>query len=183
MSNYFLISDLHFGHEKAVTTFTREGTEERLRNFSHVDEMNEYLIDKWNSVVGKNDNVLVLGDVVINKKNMHLVHRLKGSKVLVLGNHDMMPLGDYYEWFRKVQVARDFDGCILTHIPVHESQLEHRWKANVHGHLHDKHLLTKHGKRDNRYYNVSCDCFALDNHTGMNYTPKSWDTIKKEIGI
>lgn len=181
MAETFLISDLHFGHTNTVTTFTRSPGVP-LRDFADVDAMNEYMIEQWNKTVGKNDNIIVLGDFVINKKFLPILVRLNGSKVLVLGNHDVLSPEVYLRWFRKVQAVREFDGCVLTHIPVHTSQMDKRWVVNVHGHLHDKHLVVD-GIRDKRYYNVSCDCFEFQDHKGMNYTPKAWDDIKKEIGI
>ncbi len=192
MSNTFFASDLHFGHTNAVEKFTREDGSP-LRGFSSVDEMDETIIDNWNKTVAPNDRVFLLGDVVINKKHIDKARRLNGQITLILGNHDVLPLEVYAGIFHRVLPLKEFDGCILTHIPVHLSQVGpgNRWKLNVHGHLHDRHVTYEYepcyGRvyemRDKDYYNVSIDCFAMQDHKGMNYFPKDWDTIKKESGI
>jgi calcineurin-like phosphoesterase family protein len=178
----FFASDLHFGHTNAVEKFTRDDGSP-LRGFSTVEEMDETIIDNWNKTVSSNDRVFLLGDVVINKKYIHQAGRLNGKKTLVLGNHDIFALELYYPFFEKILPLKEFDGCVLTHIPVHPSQVGvgRRWRINVHGHLHDRHIIRLPiGFRDPDYYNVSIDCFAEGRHTGMNYFPKAWDEIKKE---
>lgn len=79
MTVYFT-SDTHFGHK-----FVAE-----LRGFSDVEEHNEQLVEKWNSVVGPEDEVYHLGDAVMGgfDKNSHYIGRLNGHKILIAGNHD-----------------------------------------------------------------------------------------------
>jgi calcineurin-like phosphoesterase family protein len=53
--------------------------------------MNEAIISRWNSTVGKHDVVYHLGDVAFEKdkaKLTWLLRRLNGSKHVVWGNHD-----------------------------------------------------------------------------------------------
>ena len=52
----FVTSDLHFGHRNILTFCNRP--------FSDTKEMTEKLVSNWNEVVGKNDIVLDLGDVM-----------------------------------------------------------------------------------------------------------------------
>jgi len=170
MSTTFLISDLHFGHTNALKFVREDG--QPLRPFPDVETMDETIISNWNSVVGPNDKVIVLGDVVINKKHLDKVARLNGTKSLILGNHDLYSIELMGKYFTKVFGSREYDGFVLTHIPVHENQLE-RWKGCVHGHLHSNYVKLADGDRDRRYFNVSCDC------TDMNFFPKAWDDIKK----
>lgn len=173
MSNYFLISDLHLGHENSLNFKRADGLP--LRPFSSVEEMDETIIDNWNKVVKPEDKVAVLGDVVINKKHLHKVGRLNGKKSLIMGNHDMLSIELMSQYFYKIYGAKEHDSCILTHIPVHTNQLE-RFSANIAGHSHSNYVMDSTGKnRDYRYYNVSVDC------SDMNFTPKSWEDIKKEL--
>lgn len=167
--NYFVISDLHFGHANALLFKTQEG--KPLRPFSSVEEMDETIIDNWNRVVKPNDKVAVLGDCVINKKHLPTLARLNGNKSLVMGNHDMMSIADISKYFYKVYGAKSHDTTIFTHIPVHTNQFE-RFTASVHGHLHSHYVMNPDGTRDYRYFNVSCDC------DDMNFTPKAWEDIK-----
>lgn len=81
MARYFT-SDLHFGHTRIV--------ELAYRPYTSVDEMNEDLIDRWNATVTPDDEVWVIGDLVMGHRNdnLPLVGRLNGTIMLVPGNHD-----------------------------------------------------------------------------------------------
>lgn len=136
--NTFLVADPHFCHEKAV----------RFREDSQFDnwrDMNEYMIERWNQTVTNADRVIVLGDFALcggqDEKIEALddvVHRLNGRLELVMGNHDR----DFRiaQYFDRIDGAREFKGCILTHIPVHPSQFA-RFKVNIHGHLHTDQII------------------------------------------
>lgn len=146
----FLISDTHFGHD-AVYKFTHRDTGERIRPWATTaDEGDAIMIDRWNSVVGPNDRVYHLGDVAFPRRSLKLLDQLNGKKVLIKGNHDMFELKDYAKYFIDIRGAFELYDHILTHVPVHETQLE-RWKGNIHGHLHSNNI-------DNpRYFNVSVE--------------------------
>lgn len=134
MPTTFLISDTHFGHEKTCTVFKREDGSP-LRPFSCAEEMDEEMIKRWNDRVRPNDKVYHLGDVVINRKYLHVLSRLNGDKVLIRGNHDIFKLEDYTTYFRDVRAYDVKNGMILSHIPVHVESLG-RFGVNIHGHLH-----------------------------------------------
>ena len=52
----YFISDLHFYHEALNKRMDKRG-------FISVEDMNEYMIDRWNSRVrNKKDEVVILGD-------------------------------------------------------------------------------------------------------------------------
>ena len=57
MGNIFLTSDLHFGHNKEFIY--------KVRGFNSIEEMNEAIIERWNSVVNNDDDVYVLGDLML----------------------------------------------------------------------------------------------------------------------
>jgi calcineurin-like phosphoesterase family protein len=132
MSELFFIADLHLGHRNILRF---EGGRQEFA--SSVEEHDEKLVDNWNKVVTKNDTVWVLGDVAFGKESLKHVGRMHGYKRLVLGNHDHYATESYLQYFNKVYgAATTKEGWILTHIPVHPSQLDSRFTANVHGHLH-----------------------------------------------
>lgn len=54
MSKTYYISDLHLGHENVIRFDNRP--------FDSVEEMNETLVNNWNSVVTNADHVYHLGD-------------------------------------------------------------------------------------------------------------------------
>jgi calcineurin-like phosphoesterase family protein len=136
--------------------------------------MDETMIERWNAKVKPQDTVYHLGDVVINKKSLHLVSRLNGRKILVRGNHDIFKDEEYREvGFEQLHGVRVFvDKFILSHIPLHPECVTERFKVNVHGHLHANQLWA--GKEiDPRYLCVSVE------HT--NYEPLHFDEVQARI--
>ena len=57
MSTIYMTSDQHFGHASII--------EYENRPFSSADEMNSYMLKKWNQKVSKKDKVYFLGDLCI----------------------------------------------------------------------------------------------------------------------
>ena len=53
--------------------------------------------------------------------------------------------------FNKIRGMARHKEFVLTHAPVHPCQLEERYQANIHGHLHT------YDVDDSRYYNVNID--------------------------
>lgn len=78
----FFTSDLHFGHYNVIQYCNRP--------FDTVEQMNEYMVEKWNEVVGPDDIVYVLGDFAMGPQENVVKYgpRLNGIKFLVPGNHD-----------------------------------------------------------------------------------------------
>jgi len=132
----FVIADLHFGHVKVAG----------VRGFASTQEHDDALVAAWNATVTKRDVVYVLGDVF----QVDRVAELKGTKKLALGNHDQRPVATYDKLFSKVRACFEFDGCLLTHIPVNPNQF-HRFELNVHGHMHT------HALEDRRFICVSAE--------------------------
>lgn len=85
MTKTFFTSDMHFGHAR-IQEF------QPLRWQGTVEGMNDWLVDNWNSVVGPDDTVWVLGDVAMGKldNSLPVSGQLNGYKILVAGNHDRM---------------------------------------------------------------------------------------------
>jgi calcineurin-like phosphoesterase family protein len=142
--------------------------------------MDETMIERWNAKVKPSDTVYHLGDVVINKKYLHLVSRLNGRKILIRGNHDIFKDDDYREvGFEQLHGVRVFvDKFIFSHIPLHPDCVSERFKVNVHGHLHANEITwtPKHPKLvqiDPRYLCVSVE------HT--NYEPLHFDEVQALI--
>jgi len=148
----WIISDTHFVHENILSFTDNDGNLIRP-GFDSVDHMNEYMIEKWNSVVKPGDIVYHCGDVVIGPKDkfLPLFKRLNGSKRLIVGNHDDIKFMAKKELFTKIMMWRMFRefGLLLSHVPLHESSLrrgppghEHdpeynkNMLLNVHGHIH-----------------------------------------------
>jgi calcineurin-like phosphoesterase family protein len=157
MTNTFFASDHHFGHANILNFLRSDGSP--LRSFASIEDHDEHLIAQHNSVVRDKDTCWFLGDVVINRRFLHLISRLNGRKRLVLGNHDIFKNKDYYNaGFEDLHAFRKFDKFACTHIPVHEDSLG-RWGVNVHGHVHANRVMIMHNgqrttKSDSRYVPV-----------------------------
>ncbi len=152
MSNTFLVSDTHFGH-LGVCKFLKEDGITKLRPWDTPEEMDEEMVKRWNETVGPNDKVYHLGDVVINRKALHILYRLNGTKVLIKGNHDIFKLDEYTPFFKDVRAYHVLAGKILSHIPIYSDGL-HRFGTNIHGHLHDRRVRLPTGGLDTRYHSV-----------------------------
>lgn len=172
MANIFFASDHHF-HHASILTFKRDDSTP-LREFDSVSHMNEHIVNCHNSVVRPGDKVYFLGDVTMSSKTsaLDILWRMNGEKILIKGNHDLCKLSAYAAHFKDVRGSHQFEGLIMTHIPIHSESLA-RWGLNVHGHLH--HNVVKMPLSqipDRRYFNVSME--------RINYTPISLEEVKKQ---
>ena len=159
--NRWVISDTHFFHENIIRYCGRP--------FANATEMNEALIENWNSTVKGGDIVYHLGDVGMgHHAGLDKVLRvLPGRKRLVLGKHDELGDGVLGRYFEKVTVWRTFrdEGLMFTHIPVHRWNINEKYAmVNIHGHIHEK-LID-----DPLYVNVCVE------HT--NYKPIAFEELK-----
>ncbi len=151
--NTFLIADLHLGH-KGIINFSRT-------EFSDLNEHHEAIIHRWNQTVSPQDKVLILGDLAFTIEPLEILQNLNGSKILVMGNHDLNSASRYLRYVDDIGGAINWTApngkrVIFTHIPIHPNCM--RWDLNIHGHLHSGQILdhTDVDKpRDLRYYCVS----------------------------
>lgn len=166
---FWITSDQHFGHTNIIEYCNRP--------FRDVDYMNQYMIDKWNSVVRPDDMVLHLGDFALqmNEEEVtHLVSKLHGNIILVRGNHDRFGTEKFKRCgFVDVKKKINFKNFILTHRPLPVEDLDAAaGKINIHGHVHNY----NRGHDPNKYINVSVEMW--------DYTPIDFIQlcIKKKFG-
>lgn len=155
-TNTWLISDTHFNHQQML--YFRDWAGNLTRpGFKDLDDMDNYMIDNWNSVVKPNDEVWHLGDVVMGLNVVSWMeenfHKLNGKKNLIVGNHDNIDLLCGYGWFDSVNFWHHFreQNILATHVPLHQGALKRPINAdgktsvenliweeclNVHGHIH-----------------------------------------------
>lgn len=158
----FIISDTHFSHSNIINY--------EYRPFKDTDDMDEYMVERWNSVVSDNDLVFHLGDVCISgaKRAESVLSRLNGRKILIMGNHDHFTKSKWRKLGFEPYDRYFYGDYILTHIPVDETPLrraidEGFLKGNIHGHTHsfNQHL-------DQTIYR--CCCVEV-----ISYTPVTFD--------
>jgi len=167
MSIVRFIADLHLSHANMATR----------RGFSSIEEHDEHIIAKWNSVVNKRDVTYILGDVTMEKSApYHLLDRLNGIKHIVLGNHDRrQDTKKLFQYAESVGGMINYKGVFLTHCPIHSDELEYGIVKNIHGHIHDKvvmKMLDGWEVPDDRYFCVSCE--------RVDYKPKSLKDLNIE---
>lgn len=167
----YFTSDLHFNHNKDFIY--------KARGFNSVEEMNEKIIDNFNSVVDYADPVYILGDVVLGdiESGIECLKRLNGRKILIIGNHDSdNKILRYKEEgiFSDIQFgfrmkANKRTHFYLSHYPSLVNNFDDPKKIwNLHGHTHstEKFEITGH-----KNYNVGLDahnCFPVSIETILN---------------
>lgn len=159
MSKRYAIGDMHLGH-KNICKF-REG-------FETVEEHDEFVLDRYRSIITKRDIVVFTGDIIFDRKYLQIVKDLPGDKILVAGNHCTergIKMRDLIEVFGRVFASYSKGGLLYSHMPIHPQEL--RGKPCVHGHVHDFTLP------DVRYFNTSLEA--------INYTPIDVQVIKQTI--
>lgn len=89
MSEIFFTSDSHYFHGN-ISGPTVSKWKAGYRNFSSAEEMNETIVNSFNSVVGKNAIVYHLGDFAYGLNNVYQFRGKMQCKELhlILGNHD-----------------------------------------------------------------------------------------------
>lgn len=185
MSDKFYISDLHFGH-KNILRFDN-------RPFFTLEEMKEALIENWNKIVKKNDEVYVLGDMFWhNEEAPEILERLKGKKFLILGNHDRVntTMAKYFVWCdRRMEIIRDGDDkVVLCHFPIAHWPGRDHTPSTIHlyGHIHQGRdsrpfeLYTKMWEEQIGIPYMAANVGCLMDY--MGYTPRRLEEIKKAKG-
>ena len=157
--NYF-ISDTHFNHSNIIKYCNRP--------FNNVKEMNEAIINNWNSIVSDEDTIYHLGDFTLGNKEsiLNIVNRLNGKKYLIRGNHDRWGASTYEDFgftvLKNAPIKIDEYKLMLSHIPIPDSQIPKGF-INLHGHIHDKNLYECIEKYEpsrysiEKHINISCD--------------------------
>jgi len=140
----WLISDSHFYHGNIIKYCHRP--------YKTVEEMNIDIIQKWNSVVGKDDTVWHLGDFAFFRKNdtdkiKKIIAKLNGNINLLLGNHDRHVCNNLLFWynlgFKKVwdKPFLFMDNYIFSHEPlITKNGIDlsyHPKLKNIFGHVHN----------------------------------------------
>lgn len=182
-SNLFFTSDTHFGH-KNIIDFCK-------RPFFNVEEMNETLIENWNSIIPEDGEIFVLGDFAFGNHAFweYIINRLNGKIHLIIGNHDRRALSNHCDkLFESInfQLQLNINNKIidLNHYPFLCYAGSYRGENssyNLFAHVHTSNKLE---------YNTGLDFERLSNlfptqyDVGVdfnNYKPISYIEIKEKI--
>jgi len=126
MTETFFTSDTHYYHKNIIKYCKRP--------FQDVAEMNQVMVDRWNSRVNENDTVFHLGDFgfVHKGEGSNILQMLKGKKILILGSHDRKASYMSEMGFDEVYTQFDWKGWLLHHVPIKVKQ------PLLCGHVHEK---------------------------------------------
>lgn len=193
--NIFFTSDLHFGHRN-ILNFCK-------RPFENVKDMDNQLIENWNSVVSENDIVFSLGDFCWfprPKEYYNRISKLNGIVYFISGNHDdtqcLKETTEKYQLDDKVHVCSDIVTLyleaqhlnlpckifeiIMCHYPLWTwSHVENK-TIHLYGHVHslDWRSCEEFGKPINHRSN--CLDVGADAH---KYTPIDIQEVLREIKV
>ena len=177
--NIWLISDTHFSHDNIIKYCHRP--------FRNTYEMDNAIINNWNSLVKDDDLVYHLGDFCFISKNRQssykdalvenansLLDKLNGHIILKFGNHDrdlrkLINQGKikFYDCTYKEIILEN--KYILTHYPLENVP---DGMINIHGHIHNTPEVCALYDKPN-YFNVSIDV--------LNFYPINFDKVKEII--
>lgn len=163
----FFVADTHFGDGNILRYENRP--------FASVEEMDRELVERWNETVGDGDMVFHLGDVSSLGKDQtgELLGKLRGEKVLVMGNHDRQYSPE--EWralgFQEaVPWPVVWEGFfLLSHEPLYVNR--NMPYANVFGHVH--------GNPAYRDASARSVCVSVER---TEYRPISFEELRQRLG-
>lgn len=198
----YYIADLHFYHDALNHKMD-------CRGFSTVQEMNRYMIEKWNRKVRKNDEVVILGDFSFGsaEETNRLLNELNGRLYLVTGNHDhvlehrKMDISRFV-WIKEyAEMSDDGKKVVLCHYPIMCYNGQYRLDKDgspktymLYGHVHDtkdQELLVQFQKQvrqtrtvtaDGSERNIPCNminCFCMYSDYEP-FTLKEWIAYTEE---
>lgn len=180
-------SDTHFGHGNVIRYCNRPVLRPDDLNeqgywksddirIARTKEMDDIIIDNWNSAVKPKDKVYHLGDFAWCN-HQHYSSRLNGDITLILGNHDKKP--KFYEdtcefivktGYHDIKIS-DFDDPLyitLCHFSMRTWEKAHYGAWHFYGHTHGD-TLPVYGKS----LNVSVD--------GNNFRTWSLDDVIEKM--
>ena len=168
-------SDLHLFHIMMAT----------IRKFKSVQEMNETLVNNWNSVVGKYDDVYFLGDLFLGRASQikeleALIYSLNGNIFWIKGNHDRKTpkiIEERFRWIKDIEKIKIIDEdhphgkqeIILCHYAMRTWNKAHHGSWHLYGHSHGD-LPDDPASRS---FDVGVDCH--------NFTPITYQRVKEII--
>lgn len=142
--------------------------------------MNEAIVERWNSIVAKDDIVYHLGDVFLGgdiNKAINTIKKLNGKIYYAYGNHctdrriaALKTLPNTIDVQMGYRIKRGKKCFILTHYPTLTGNTTQDLTYCLHGHTHQKTNFT--------------EGFPLMYHVGVdshNCFPVSFDKILQDI--
>lgn len=137
----YFTADLHLNHENIIKYCNRP--------FNDLEDMNETLIENWNTIIKHCDTVYIVGDFSFNGKFNGFLY---GNKVFLKGNHDKK--SDIN--IKNLVIKKNKKEIFLTHRP---QDIVFGYDLYLVGHVHEKwkHKIVNDGYKNNLLINVGVD--------------------------
>ena len=124
----YLTSDLHFCHKKDFLY--------KPRGFSSIGEMNYAIVSIWNNTVQDDDDIYILGDIMLNddEEGIFLLKNLRGRIHIIRGNHDSDRRIELYKQCPHIVVEHNkpiFNGWDADVI-IHDIKVAVLWNGRWH---------------------------------------------------
>ncbi len=122
------------------------------RGFADAEEMNAYMLQKWNAKVRDKDEVVILGDLSWGnaEKTNEILKQLHGKLYLISGNHDRFLTQKglnlmRFKWIKPyAELSDNGRKVVLCHYPVMCYNGQYKLDADgnpktymLYGHVHD----------------------------------------------
>jgi calcineurin-like phosphoesterase family protein len=164
----FFTADTHFHHFNIIKYCNRP--------FVDTVEMDNAIIDNWNSLVGKDDLVYHLGDFCFGKRDCEFdfyFNKLNGKICFIEGNHDSLAFKNKHKFFsyrnyHEIKINNQL--IILCHYPMMTWRNKHHGSFMLHGHCHYNLPATRKDSNYGKILDVGVD--------GNNFKPYSFEEIK-----
>lgn len=166
--NYFFTADTHFGHKNIIKYCNRP--------FSSIEQMDDQLIKRWNSKIGKNDTVFHLGDFCFGNNDKDFdkyFYALNGKIVLIKGNHESLAwqnrekFSSYCAGYYDATIGKQ--EIIMCHYAMVVWNKSHFGTWHLYGH--------SHGMLPDNPNSRSIDCGVDTN----NFYPYSFEEISTKM--
>lgn len=198
----YYTSDLHLGHEAIMHHCNRP--------FNTVKEMDKAIMTNWNNIIKEDDIVFILGDFCWKMGSSSIawyLDRLKGNKILILGNHDKgkFPTSKItiYDGFINTKITdpegidgteKGYQRITLCHYPMLSWYQSHRGAWQLFGHWHN--VKVTESTFVDRREEFEIKAYVKEEHIfmnrlrknqydvgvdGNNFTPISYNEIKRII--
>lgn len=148
----FISSDIHFHHRNILKHCPERQAICGAKDENDVETWDKWMVEKWNTIIGKKDIVYILGDFIFGSQESarKLLDKLHGKKFLILGNHDkgVDKLENYFEQITQQKLVtfkksnfdfldEDFQ-IFMCHYPMVTWASKHYGVINAHGHCHGR---------------------------------------------
>lgn len=153
-------ADTHF-FDPNMVRFERVN-DPTTQHFQSVEERDEGIVTRWNNIVTDDDDVYMIGDIVIANRlhAIEILSRLNGRKHIIMGNHDGSYIKSLTNGKNATRVVEVTEGIqrigdegrdvIMCHYPLMAWERQHKGSYHIYGHLHatqEETLFQQAGKR------------------------------------